>query len=352
MVILGDRPFVTSFLASAGVLGCLMALIAYLIDPYDSLPVSLPLKRAPLAHNQRFSYPALARAPRFDAAIISTSMLRMLQPERLDRQLDARFVNLSMNSATAWEQQQILQLFLRHHKQPKYILIGIDSVWCHPSKSAPRLAGRIFPEWLYDTNPWNDYLHILDFKALENVARQAGYLLGFRQARYGQDGYATLNREGTAYDLHKARIKIYGQSEPIPPHPGLATPAVSRQQQQQWTFPNLVALERLIGKIPVETRTIILFVPYHHHFVGTPGSRNHIKYERCKDQVALLARRVGDVDVLDMMYRNRFTLNDTNYWDGGHYHDNAAVEVENVIAQYFKSRTIDKPIARAMVRVH
>lgn len=349
MVTPGNKSFFTSFFLSAVGFGFLFVLFIYLIDPYDSLPISLPAERAPLAHNQRFSYPALARAPRFDSAIVSTSMMRMIKPERLNSQLDARFVNLSMNSATAWEQGQILRLFLRYHKQPKYIIIGIDSVWCDPEKLYPRLAGRVFPLWLYDTNPWNDYFQILNLKTLENAGRQAAYLMGLRSARYGRDGYATLNRTGAAYDLSKARMNIYGQSEPIPPRPALATPAVPEQQQQRWTFPDLAAMERLLSEIPAKTQKMILFVPYHQRYIGPPGSLNYLKFARCKEQVVKLARRLGGVDVLDMMYRNPFTLNDANYWDIAHFHEKAANEVEDVIAQFLKSGTIDNPIARVLV---
>ena len=74
------------------------------VDPWGSLPVSLPLPRVPISGNARFSFPALARSPAFDAAIFGTSTARLLQPAQLDPLFGARFVNLAMNSATAWEQ--------------------------------------------------------------------------------------------------------------------------------------------------------------------------------------------------------------------------------------------------------
>ncbi len=222
--------------------------------------------------------------------------------------------------------------------------------WCHTIKAAPRLAGRIFPEWLYDANLWNDYLYVLDFKALETASLQARYLLGLLEARYGKDGYGTLNRKGAAYDLQKVLQNIYGQSEPKPPYPELVTPAVSELEQQRWTFPDVDALEQLIGRIPVKSRTAIVFVPYHHRYLGPPGGKKYLRIERCKNRITQMARRIGNVDVVDMMYRNEFTLNDSNYWDSIHYHDEAAIKVENAIAQYIKSGTTKRPIARVLVR--
>ena len=72
-----------------------------ILDPYQNVPFSPSLNRAPVSTNQRFAYPALARDPIFDSAIIGTSTTRLLDPARLSSFLDARFVNLSMNSATA-----------------------------------------------------------------------------------------------------------------------------------------------------------------------------------------------------------------------------------------------------------
>ena len=105
-------------------LSLLLACFAFvaLVDPHDHLPLSLPFERAPINTNQRFSYPALARSERFDSAIVGTSTARLLRPSALDRLLDARFVNLSMNSATAYEQWRILELFLRHHPHPDRLL--------------------------------------------------------------------------------------------------------------------------------------------------------------------------------------------------------------------------------------
>ncbi|MCC7282510.1 MAG: hypothetical protein IT556_09020, partial [Acetobacteraceae bacterium] len=54
----------------------------------------------------------LARSARFDSAILGTSTSRMLRPAVLDPLFGARFANLSMNDATAWEQYRLGLVFL------------------------------------------------------------------------------------------------------------------------------------------------------------------------------------------------------------------------------------------------
>jgi hypothetical protein len=345
-----EISFIKSFLFTAAGIGSLLLLLLLLIDPYDNLPLSPPAERAPVASNQRYSYPTLARSSNFDSAIISSSVLRLLNPQRLNPLLESRFVNLSMNSATAWEQQQILRLFLRHHRQPKYVIVGIDSFWCQPEKPAPRLSHYSFPERLYDADPWNNHHYLFEFIALEIAARQAGYLLGLRSTSFRRDGHAAWNENGPAYDLPAARMRLYGRPEPMPPKPAVIPPAVSRELQLRWTFPDIVALERLMGEVPAKTRKLIVFVPLHHHQVGPPGSALFLQMARCKDHVVDLARRLGNIDVLDMMIRSPLTLKDANYWDPFHFRDEVAAEIEIVLARFLNYRTIERPIARALVR--
>ena len=51
-----------------------------LVDPFDTLPLSPPVNRVPVATNARFAFPALARSDRFDSAVFGTSTSRLLRP--------------------------------------------------------------------------------------------------------------------------------------------------------------------------------------------------------------------------------------------------------------------------------
>ena len=79
-----------------------------LVDPFDTLPLSPPADRVPVATNARFAFPALARSPKFDSAIFGTSTSRLLRPAVLNAAFGARFANLAMNAATAYEQSRLL----------------------------------------------------------------------------------------------------------------------------------------------------------------------------------------------------------------------------------------------------
>jgi hypothetical protein len=86
-----------------------------LMDPYDNLPFSPDFDRRQVASTQRLFYPALARKAHFDSAIIGNSNIRLLRPGQLNTLLDGQFVNLGMDAASAWEQEQIFKVFIRNH---------------------------------------------------------------------------------------------------------------------------------------------------------------------------------------------------------------------------------------------
>ncbi len=101
-----------------------------LVDPFDTLPLSPPADRVPVATNARFSFPALARSERFDSAIFGTSTSRLLRPAVLNAEFGARFANLAMNAATVYEQSRLMAVFRTAHPAARMVLIGLDMRYC------------------------------------------------------------------------------------------------------------------------------------------------------------------------------------------------------------------------------
>ena len=95
-----------------------------LVDPFDTLPLSPPADRVPVATNARFAFPSLARSDRFDSAIFGTSTSRLLRPVVLNAEFGARFANLSMNAATAYEQSRLMAVFRTAHPAARVVMVG------------------------------------------------------------------------------------------------------------------------------------------------------------------------------------------------------------------------------------
>jgi len=113
------RRFVELFVGTFAVGHLLIFTFVLLVDPYEDVPFSLPLQRRLIDANQRFMYPQIVRSGLFDSLVVGTSSSRLLDPLILNEEFAARFANLSMDAATAWEQKTIANLFHRSCWQAK-----------------------------------------------------------------------------------------------------------------------------------------------------------------------------------------------------------------------------------------
>lgn len=321
------------FLALGLGAGAVLYLAILLIDPYDVVVFSPKIDRGVTASNQRFAWPAMARSQAYDSAIIGTSTTRLLKPAQLNRTIGGSFVNLSFNSGTAWEQSQILKLFARNHPHAKTVIFGIDSTWCHAGRPAPRLTGRPFPEWMYDDNPWNDLLNLLNLKTIEEAGKQIGHLTGLRPSPRKLGGYHDFLPPRAQYDLKRARGHIYGAQGPRAPKPQDPPYEATSAERQVWRYPSHAHMAEMFAELPPKTLKIMLFVPIHRNAQPRPGSKAAAQLDECKRRLAAIAGQHANAHVLDFMIDSRITRTDTNYWDALHYGHEIAAELGRLIPQ-------------------
>ena len=326
------RRFLATVFATAVGVGGLVYGWVVVIDPFDTLKLSPPLDRVPIATNARYSFPALARSAEFDSVVIGTSTSRLLQPEKLDALFGVRFANLSMNSATAFEQTRILDVFARHNPQAKVVLLGADIVWCETGTDYARYTPRPFPEWMYDADPWNDYLQHFNFYTLEQTGRQFLTMIGRRPIKYGRDGYTNFLPDDDAYDLEKVRAGIWGD-RPREIVPVLPSVRLTDRERAALTFPTHALLYEALAGLPSETEKIVYFVPYHVAQQPLPGSRGAAVWAECKSRIAVIADRIPNTRVVDFMIASPMTREDRNYWDSLHYSSGVADQLAGLLAR-------------------
>ena len=294
-------------LTTTAAAAALFAFIA-VIDPWNVLPLSPPLPRVPISTNARYSFPALAREARFDAALIGTSTARLMRPDRLDPLLGVHLVNLAMNSATAWEQSQMLMLYLRHHPAPKLVVIDLDAAWCRPNVPIERTA-RPFPSWMYSGSPYQGYAHIFNLYALQEAANQFSVLIGLKHPQYGLDGYTDFLPPDDRYDA--ARVdKIFHAWGP---------PDTTRAAGVPLRFATSALLVQDLAATPTQTRKLLFFPPITAEQQGAPGSELARRWASCKADVLRVVDATPNMIVVDFMIANAVTRNRSEYWDPLHY---------------------------------
>lgn len=319
---------------TAGLTAALWAAVLA-IDPFDIIPFSPDLERAAIDANQRFAYPALARDPQFDSLVIGTSVGRLLRPERLERRLGGRFVNLSMNAATPGEQSRMFELFRRHHPDFSTVVLEIDPMWCRRDRE--RVTKRHFPAWLYDDDPWNDLLPHLSFHGLEQAGRQLAYLLGLRPARFARDGYARYLPPPEAYDVELVRQKLSARRAREEAQSGHGDP-LDPLERQALRFPDHRLMAEMLGALPDETLKIMMFAPMHRVVIPPAGTKGWSIITECKARLASLAAQVRNGHVLDFMIESRITRHDVNFWDAHHFKEELADRLIDMIAQGIAER--------------
>lgn len=331
------RRYWTSALGVA--VGLVLALYALVlvIDPFDTVWFSPPFDREPISTNARYSFPALARNRRFDSAVFGTSSTRLLDPEVLNATLDASFVNLSMNSATPYEQSQLFSVFVRYHPKPKYAIFGIDWLtWC--DSDMEKFTPRPFPPWMYDDNRWNDLLHLFNAFTFEQMGRQFGRLTGLRAPKYGKNGFTRFVPPQSEYDLARARAYIHGNNPPeIEPAvfpPITPTPA----QRAAWKYDTLRLMAEMVESLPEETIKILLFPPYHQVIIPIPGSLKAARLDDCKAQLSAILAGKANSHVVDFTIRSDITLRDENFWDRQHYTIDIARKIPPFISEAIETR--------------
>ncbi|MDI2091367.1 hypothetical protein [Commensalibacter oyaizuii] len=300
------RRFALIFLSTMGGLVFFIWLFIVLVDPWGMLPISLPVHRIPISTNARYSFPALAINPEFNSAIFGTSTSRPLQPAVLNQPFQARFVNLSMNTANPWEQEKLFNLFVQYHPNPKVVIFNTDNIWCFAD---PNGAARPFPNWMYEGSRWKGYLQMANQYALQEAANQFAWLIGFKKQRYGSDGFTPLLPSNYPYVPDKVN-KVF--AEWWKPDNSLANGRIHSQ-------PALHRLQNMMAKLPADTKKIIIVPPFSAEFYGNNNGWTNTSWKVCKANLTKLAQTTPNSIMIDFAIPNKITTQRNSFWDPIHY---------------------------------
>lgn len=327
----GWTGYAKTLLLTAGGLVAALYLFVALVDPYDNVPFSPPMERPMMDDNQRFLFPGLVRRGRFDSAVFGTSTARRFQPARLNGLFGGRFANLAINGATAWEQSQIADLFLRTVPAPRTLIFALDHVWCLANADNERLTYGPFPTWMYDDDRWNDLPYLLNGKAVKTAGRLVLHHLGRLPPYLDSDGFRSRVRSDAKWDRATAEAKIWtGRKRTIVPIEPPYRP--DEAERQGWRFPALAWLEELLGRLPAGTQPILVLMPAHVAAQPQPGSAAAAREQECKDRIARIGAAHGAL-VADFRLPSRVTIDDANYWDQLHLRAGIADWIEQSLAQ-------------------
>lgn len=301
--------------------GGLAGLYAFvlLVDPYGVVPFSLPIERRIVSINQRHMYPQMVQSGRFDSIVLGTSTSRLLDPEQLNGLFGARFFNAAMNNGRAWEQKLIFDKFVDKVPAPKVVIVGLDTVWCQSNAASHRFGYPDFPHWMYDANPGNDFLHLLNAKTVEHAGQLVATWVGIIRDRVRGDGFEVFVPPEEIYDADRARHRVWDEDGRPRPRE-LAGPPVawSAERRSSLRLPALAWLDDMLARLPPATLKVLAYMPVHVAVQPLPGSSGAEVEAECKDRIETIARR-RDARVVDWRIPSRLTRDESNYWDALHF---------------------------------
>ncbi|HEY6439500.1 MAG TPA: hypothetical protein VIY55_05735 [Acetobacteraceae bacterium] len=295
-----------------------------LVDPFDTLPLSPPADRVPVATNARFAFPSLARSDRFDSAIFGSSTSRLLRPVVLNAEFGARFANLSMNAATAYEQSRLMAVFRTAHPAARVVIVGLDISYCVPGEAQQKFTPRPFPAWMYDGSLWRGYGEMFNLYALQEAGQEFGILAGIKRQVYGSDGYTSFVPPDSAYDPARVAQHLRDDQKFILPG-GSGDPA-------SWSYPALDRLDGDVSALSENTRKILFFVPYDQKMMPAAESPGALGWRECKRRVTEMVKRLPNALAVDFMRPGPITDDDDNYWDGMHFRISIADRIARDLA--------------------
>ena len=306
------RHFFRLAAGSAVIAAGIVYAFVVLVDPFDTLPLSPPADRVPVASNQRFTYPSLARSQHFDSAIFGTSSSRLLRPAVLNPLFGAHFANLAMNDSTVHEQMRLFGVFVRAHPAVRVVMLGLDYRWCPTGPAYERLTYRTFPEWMYIDSPWRGYREMFNLYAIQSAGQLFSILIGLKTPDQGRDGFSSFVPPDHTYDAARALEHLLSAGPDIPGGARSGDPAA-------WDYPAMAPLRDMLASLPAATRKVLFFVPYNHRLLPEPASPGASVWDECRRRVVREASHAPNTLVVDFMRISPITREDSNYWDGVHY---------------------------------
>ena len=306
-----------------GVLGT-----AYVLDPFDTGRSPLVLKPGVRPQGPRTASASRGRDLAFDAAVIGNSHIQLLSPERLKALTGLSFVQLSIVATGPKEQFVVLDWFLRHHTQPRALVIGADRLWCQPEFAG--WNGAPFPFWLYSRSLLDYWRGLFRYEAVAQIPRRLAYLLSSGARRARPDGYWDYEPAQTAADAANGparRAALESRSDDY------IANATGR-------FPAAERLRDVVAGLPPETAVVVVVPPTYRSLLPTRGSPGDAANRACK---AALAAAVGgrpNTAVLDWR-GDRPELHDpTQFFDRTHYRRSLTEMVEREVADAIAGRPV------------
>lgn len=133
------------------------ALPTIIIDPYFHYHAPLKDLEYPI-NNQRYQNDGMLKHFSYDSIIIGSSMMENFKADEFDELFGANSLHVSFSGGSYKEINNNLITGLEHNPNVRFVLRGLDLTFMDKEKDYMKYES--YPDYLYDSNPFNDVQYI------------------------------------------------------------------------------------------------------------------------------------------------------------------------------------------------
>ena len=161
-------------LVLGGTLGILLfvAVATIVIDPFLHYHKPLAGLEYPLL-DERYQNDGIARHFSYDALITGTSMTQNFKPSEFDQLWGTEAVKIAFSGASYREVNENICRALEYNDKIRYVLRSLDSSVLNQPADQNTYEG--YPEYLFDSNPFNDVQYLLNKEVVPKTLAVLNY---------------------------------------------------------------------------------------------------------------------------------------------------------------------------------
>lgn len=282
----------------------------YIIDPLQHYRKAT-WYRTCFCEDARYLNPGLAKNFEYDSILIGTSMSDNFVPSYIDKKLKVRVLKLSMQGASAYEENRIMETAIRTGKV-RNIIFGLDVFSFIGDPKRLYYGEGSMPFHLYDESYLNDYKYLLNFDTLMNQSRHSLAANFFNRKEkleidmaYNWNKYFTFSKENAVKDWRKMNIMKKRDVEKY-------RFAILKESFDQNILPHIKSNPQIKFYIFYPPYSILTWVDISEKgFLEDALDFNRYVFEA--------TRRFNNVKVYNFQDEGKITLDLDNYKDVNHY---------------------------------
>lgn len=185
------------------VLGCMVGILAVtaaavaIIDPFLHYHLPLEGMQYPLL-DERYQNDGIARHYSYNAIITGTSMTQNFKPSEFDALWGAEAIKIAFSGASYKEVNDNVRRAMEYNGHVRYVLRSLDGNKLICPADYDEYEG--YPDYFYDSNPFNDVSYLLNKEVIPKVLAvinytRAGNVTPDRDAYGSWSRYKTFGKE-------------------------------------------------------------------------------------------------------------------------------------------------------------